>query len=95
MNKGIPIVKLFGQKTAHELAISGKRTDLLVGNNVPAHVPDLNNFVKGMKILLNPKGVANTKTLFWSRGSSSTKSSPHLPKQRAFDQKLQVQPYSA
>ncbi len=58
MNKGIPtVVKFFGQKTAHELAALGKRADLLVGNNVLAHVPELNDFVKGMKILLNPKGV--------------------------------------
>ena len=56
--KGIPtVVKFFGQKTAHELATSGKRADLLVGNNVLAHVPDINDFVKGMKILLNPEGV--------------------------------------
>ena len=58
MNKGIPtVVKFFGQKTAHELAAVGKQADLLVGNNVLAHVPDLNDFVKGMKILLSPKGV--------------------------------------
>ena len=56
--KGIStVVKFFGQKTADELASLGKRADLLLGNNVLAHVPDINDFVKGMKILLNPKGV--------------------------------------
>ena len=56
--KGIPtVVKFFGQKTAHELAAEGKKADLLLGNNVLAHVPDINDFVKGMKILLNPEGV--------------------------------------
>lgn len=58
IKKGIPtIVKFFGQKTAQELAASGKRADLLVGNNVLAHVPDINDFVSGMKILLSPEGV--------------------------------------
>ncbi len=58
IKKGIPtVVKFFGQKTAHELAASGKRADLLVGNNVLAHVPDINDFVSGMKILLLPEGV--------------------------------------
>lgn len=58
VKKGIPtVVKFFGQKTAHELVAEGKRADLLVGNNVLAHVPDINDFVLGMKILLNPDGV--------------------------------------
>lgn len=57
-NKGIAtVVKFFGQKTAHELVAEGKRADLLVGNNVLAHVPELNDFVLGMKILLNSDGV--------------------------------------
>jgi hypothetical protein len=54
--KGIPtLVKYFGQSTARELA--PKKADLLLGNNVLAQVPDLNDFVKGMKILLEPRGV--------------------------------------
>jgi SAM-dependent methyltransferase len=58
IQKGIQtVVKFFGEKTAQELAAEGKRADLLVGNNVLAHVPDINDFVKGMKILLNPEGV--------------------------------------
>ena len=55
---GIPtIVKFFGVQTAKELAAEGRRADLLIGNNVLAHVPDLNDFVKGMKILLNADGL--------------------------------------
>ena len=58
INKGIPtVVKFFGEKVARELAAEGKQADLLVGNNVLAQVPDLNDFVKGMKILLNPQGI--------------------------------------
>ena len=55
---GIPtIVKFFGVQTAKELANEKKSADLLIGNNVLAHVPDLNDFVKGMKILLKPNGM--------------------------------------
>ncbi len=58
IKKGIPsVVKFFGQKTAHELVDEGKRADLIVGNNVLAHVPDINDFVGGMKTLLKPGGV--------------------------------------
>ncbi|MHB8170368.1 MAG: methyltransferase domain-containing protein [Thermincolia bacterium] len=58
MAKGIPtLVAFFGQKTAEELAAQGKKADLLLGNNVLAHVPDLHDFVAGMKILLKPCGV--------------------------------------
>ncbi len=55
---GIPsVVKFFGQNAANELVEQGKGADLLLGNNVLAHVPDLNDFVGGMKILLKPNGV--------------------------------------
>jgi SAM-dependent methyltransferase len=55
---GIPsLVKFFGVDTAREIADSGRRASLLLGNNVLAHVPDLNDFVAGMKILLAPDGV--------------------------------------
>jgi hypothetical protein len=58
IEKGIPtVVKFFGEKLAIEMAAEGKGADLLIGNNVLAQVPDLNDFVKGMKILLNPRGV--------------------------------------
>ena len=56
--KGIPTVtKFFGENTAKELAKKGKRADLLIGNNVLGHVPNLNDFVAGMKIVLKPKGI--------------------------------------
>jgi 2-polyprenyl-3-methyl-5-hydroxy-6-metoxy-1,4-benzoquinol methylase len=55
---GIPtIVKFFGIETAAGLVSEGMQADLLLGNNVLAHVPDLNDFVEGMKILLKPQGV--------------------------------------
>jgi len=58
VQKGVStLVKFFGTETARELAASGKRADLLLGNNVLAQVPDLNDFVAGMKILLKPAGV--------------------------------------
>jgi 2-polyprenyl-3-methyl-5-hydroxy-6-metoxy-1,4-benzoquinol methylase len=56
--KGIPtVVKFFGRKTAEELRADGKAADLIVGNNVLAHVPDVNDLVGGLKILLKPQGV--------------------------------------
>jgi SAM-dependent methyltransferase len=55
---GIPtVVKFFSVETAKELVDGGKKADVVLGNNVLAHVPALNNFVQGMKILLEPKGV--------------------------------------
>ncbi|MBI4665106.1 MAG: class I SAM-dependent methyltransferase [Nitrospinae bacterium] len=58
IEKGIDtLVAFFGVKTAEGLAASGKRADLLIGNNVLAHVPDLNDFVGGMKKALNARGV--------------------------------------
>lgn len=56
--KGIPcITKFFGKQTATELVSEGKRSDLLLGNNVLAHVPDIHDFVGGMKIVLKPQGI--------------------------------------
>jgi 2-polyprenyl-3-methyl-5-hydroxy-6-metoxy-1,4-benzoquinol methylase len=56
--KGIPsLVKFFSVETATELTKQGKQADLLLGNNVLAHVPNLNDFVAGMKIILKPQGV--------------------------------------
>ena len=56
--KGIPtLVKFFSVKTANELLKEGKNADLIVGNNVLAHVPNLNDFVEGVRILLKPDGV--------------------------------------
>ena len=57
-DKGIPtIVKFFGTETARELVGAGQQADLLLGNNVLAHVPDINDFVAGMAIALKPGGV--------------------------------------
>ncbi len=56
--KGITtLTKFFGTQTARELAAAGTRADLLLGNNVLAHVPDLNDFVGGLKVMLKPEGV--------------------------------------
>ena len=71
---GIPSLKMFfGVKTAEQMVKDGIRADLIVGNNVLAHVPDLNDFVKGMKILLSPQGVI-------------TMEFPHLKKLIEFNQ---------
>ena len=57
-DKGIPtLVKFFGSETAKKMAADGQQADLLVGNNVLAHVPDINDFVAGMAIVLKPDGV--------------------------------------
>jgi 2-polyprenyl-3-methyl-5-hydroxy-6-metoxy-1,4-benzoquinol methylase len=56
--KGVPtLVRFFGQEVATELAAQGRNADLIAGNNVLAQVPDLNDFVEGLKILLKPDGV--------------------------------------
>jgi SAM-dependent methyltransferase len=59
---GVPtIVKFFGVDTAKELAADGIQADLMCANNVLAHVPDLNDFVAGMKIVLKPTGVVTVE----------------------------------
>lgn len=50
-------VEFFGVDTAINMSEKYAKADLLLGNNVLAHVPDINDFVKGMKIMLAPKGV--------------------------------------
>ena len=58
IEKGVPTrVEFFGEKYAQELIDEGLRADLIVGNNVLAQVPDLNDCVAGMKLLLKPEGV--------------------------------------
>ncbi len=58
--KGIPtLVEFFSEQTAQELAKKGRKADLLIGNNVLAHVPTLNDFVRGLKRLLNDRGVVS------------------------------------
>ena len=57
--KGIPIVpEFFGRRLATRLAGEGSSADLMVANNVLAHVPDINDFVSGFAALLTPHGVA-------------------------------------
>lgn len=58
IKKGISTeIAFFGIETAKRLSAGGRKPDLLLGNNVLAHVPNLNDFVKGMKIMLKPDGV--------------------------------------
>jgi SAM-dependent methyltransferase len=54
---GVPTVaEFFGRELAESLVADGTRADLIVANNVLAHVPDLNGFVSGMAVLLAPGG---------------------------------------
>lgn len=58
IKKGIPtITKFFGVDLAKEMVEAGQKADLLIGNNVLAHVPDLNDFVAGMKLVLKDSGI--------------------------------------
>jgi hypothetical protein len=58
ISKKIPTrVRFFGERTARELVGEGIKADLIIGNNVLAHVPGLNDFVHGIKILLGDRGV--------------------------------------
>jgi SAM-dependent methyltransferase len=58
VEKGVPsLARFFGTQLAIELAGKGKTADLVIGNNVLAQVPDLNDFVEGLKLLLKPQGV--------------------------------------
>ena len=55
---GIPVLrKFFGQALGERLAAEERRADLIVGNNVYAHVPDINDFTAGLKAALKPGGV--------------------------------------
>jgi SAM-dependent methyltransferase len=57
-DKGIPTeVRFFGAETAHWLISQGYQADLLVANNVLAHVPALNDFVADIRLILKPDGV--------------------------------------
>lgn len=54
---GIPVAReFFGQDFAGKLVKSGRQADLIIGNNVYAHVPDINDFTAGMKTALKPGG---------------------------------------
>ena len=55
---GIPVCQeFFGEQLARRLVAEGKSADLIAGNNVYAHVPDINDFTTGLQILLKPEGV--------------------------------------
>jgi hypothetical protein len=57
--KGVPtLVKFFGRQTARDMVENGQTADLVIGNNVLAQVPDLNDFVGGIQIVLKPRGIA-------------------------------------
>lgn len=56
--KGIETVEaFFGVNFAKQLAVKDKKADLLIGNNVLAHVPEINDFVEGLRIVLKPDGI--------------------------------------
>ena len=58
-SRGLDIVeRFFGADLAGELVTAGRSADLIVANNVLAHVPDINDFLDGFRILLKPSGVA-------------------------------------
>jgi SAM-dependent methyltransferase len=55
---GIPVLReFFGEALGQRLSAEGKQADLVVGNNVLAHVPDINDFARGLKAVLKPGGV--------------------------------------
>jgi SAM-dependent methyltransferase len=56
--KGIPTLRrFFGREAAADMCAAGQTADLLIGNNVLAHVPDLNDFVAGLQVVLEPEGI--------------------------------------
>ena len=58
VQKGVPtLVRFLGTQLANELAAKGRCADLVLGNNVLAQVPNLNDFVEGLEILLKPEAV--------------------------------------
>jgi 2-polyprenyl-3-methyl-5-hydroxy-6-metoxy-1,4-benzoquinol methylase len=58
VQKGIPTrIEFFGENLARQLVAEGSGADLVVANNVLAHVPQLNDFVRGLKVVLKPQGV--------------------------------------
>lgn len=53
----VPVLReFFGEALGQRLATEGKQADLIIGNNVYAHVPDINDFTKGLKLALKPGG---------------------------------------
>ncbi|MEQ8742966.1 class I SAM-dependent methyltransferase [Parasphingorhabdus sp.] len=55
---GVPTLRrFFGERLARDLVTEGRQADLIAGNNVYAHVPDINDFTKGLALALKPQGV--------------------------------------
>ena len=66
--RGIPtLVEFFGESLARRLVAQGPLADLVVANNVFAHVPDINDFSEGMRLLLAPDGVATIEVQHLAR----------------------------
>ncbi len=60
IKKGIPTrVAFFGDEEARQLVEDGRQADLVIGNNVFAHVPDINGFTEGLRLVLKPDGVVS------------------------------------
>lgn len=58
ITKGIPTdISFFNTEYARDMCENGKQADLIIGNNVLAHNPNLNDFVEGLKIALKPQGI--------------------------------------
>lgn len=58
--RGVPtLAEFFGAKVAKQVALEHGRADLIIANNVLPHVPDINDFVTGVKVLLADEGVAS------------------------------------
>ena len=56
--QGIPVLReFFGLTLGQRLALEGRKADLIAGNNVYAHVPDINDFTQGLAAVLKPQGV--------------------------------------
>jgi hypothetical protein len=54
---GIPVLrKFFGKSLAHKLVLDGKKADLIIGNNIYAHVPDISDFTIALKEILKKNG---------------------------------------
>lgn len=54
---GVPVLReFFSEQLGRHLASQGKQADLIVGNNVYAHVPDINDFTRGLQVVLKPRG---------------------------------------
>ena len=54
---GIPVMReFFGEVLGKQLTVRGQQADLIAGNNVYAHVPDINDFTRGLKVVLKPGG---------------------------------------